>query len=450
MKKLFFCLIPALFFICANTPVFPREAVYITNTNIIDASRQKPETGMTLMIEKGRIIKIAPADQFFIPEHAAVIDGTGRFLIPGLWDCHVHLSYGGESSLGGFVAHGITSVRDMGSDLSEVLKWRAKIQAGEITGPRIYTSGPAVESAYFLTIIEHVDTMLGIPLSNMMLPTRIGMADESEALEAVEKLKRQGADFIKLRSIPSQAAYEKLLTAASEAGLTVAGHEPNVVTLERASTLGQTTLEHLPFLSIVSLDSLKRKELFQHFAKNHTWVTPTLIAFHQYRLMPDSITLQAVDNWKNRPEKQRGAITEKLIDFWDMQIQIKVLESPMDWQALYEQGLADLRLMRQCGVPVLAGSDFSIPLLEPGKSLHEELILLVEQGGMSPREAIRSATLNPAELTGMSDLLGTIEPGKIADLVLLESNPLESIHHIQSVVRVIQNGEIVHFSNFEF
>lgn len=441
MKIFTVLMIPWLLF--AAAPSQAQETLCITDVTLIDASHPEPRPGMTVIVRDGLIADVAPAGRLTVPEGATVVDGTGRYLIPGLWDAHVHLSWAGAGALEGFIRHGVTSVRDMGSDLSDVRYWRAAVREGKIQGPRILTAGPAIESAGFMEMIGQVDIALDIPLGPALLPTRVGVSDEDGALSTVRALHEKGVDFVKVRSVPSGPVYRAILEAARDAGLMVVGHEPLVVPLAEASELGQRSIEHLPFLSMEDTEEARRRALFEGFAHNDTWVVPTLVAWQTYRLVPDSISLRAIEQLRRAPGRRRQFISDGLLDFWEMQLAIKALESPMDWQGLMDRGLADLHLMRESGVRFMAGSDFSLPLLEPGRSLHRELVLMVEEGGLSPYEAIECATLNPAVFFGISDSLGTIETGRIADLVLLDADPLADIANIRAVSTVIAGGRVV-------
>lgn len=427
----------------AAAPAQAQETLCITDVTLIDASHPEPRPGMTVIVSDGLVAEIAPAGGMTVPEGATVIDGTGRYLIPGLWDAHVHLSWAGAGALEGFVRYGVTSVRDMGSVLSDVQNWRAAVRDGKIQGPRILTGGPAIESARFMEMIGQVDMALDIPLGPVLLPTRVGVSDEDGALSTVRALHEKGVDFVKVRSVPSGPVYRAVIEAAGDAGLMVVGHEPLVVPLAEASELGQRSIEHLPLLSIEGMEEPRRRALFEDFARNNTWVEPTLVAWQTYRLVPDSSSLRTIEQLRRAHGRKRQYISDGLLDFWEMQLAIKALESPMDWQGLMDRGLADLQLMRESGVRFMAGSDFSLPLLEPGRSLHRELVLMVEEGGLSPYEAIECATLNPAVFFGVSDSLGTIEVGKIADLVLLDADPLADIANTRAISTVIAGGRVV-------
>ncbi len=433
----------ALCLVFAAAPSQAQQILCITDVTIIDAAYSEPRPGMTVTVTDGLIADVVAAGGARVPEGATVIDGSGRYLIPGLWDSHVHLSFGGAEALEGLLRHGVTTVRDMGSALPDVRCWRAAVREGKLDGPRILTSGPAIESGRFIDIIGQVDGALDISLGPVLLPTRVGVSDEDEAASTVRDLRDEAVDFVKLRTVPSRPVYEAILREAAEAGLTVAGHEPLVVSLADASELGQRSIEHLPFLSVADLEEPERRELFDDFARNDTWVVPTLVAWKAYRLTPDSVASRAIEQLRMAPRRKRPYISEGLLDFWEMQIAIKALESPMDWQGLMERGTADLRLMRECGVGLMAGSDLSLPLLEPGRSLHEELALMVEEGGLSPLEAIECATLAPAIFFGLSDSLGTVEEGKVADLVLLDADPLRDISNTRAIAAVISGGRVV-------
>lgn len=197
-------------------PEKEQTAIVITNVTIIDgvASTAKPDMMVTII---GNIISsIGKNGQLSIPNNAKIIDGAGKFLIPGLWDSHVHLSYADESALKHFLYYGITSVRDMGSNLTEINNWRSQIQEGNLIGPRILTSGQAIESPQFIKSIKKVDEILDITLSEILLPTRLGIGTKIEAKNAIDSLVSNGVDYIKVRTFQSSEVFYAILYEAKK------------------------------------------------------------------------------------------------------------------------------------------------------------------------------------------------------------------------------------------
>lgn len=419
-----------------------QNPIVIKNVTIIDATGSAAKPDMTVIIKGNLISSIGKNGKLSIPMNAKTIDGTGKFLIPGLWDSHVHLSYAGESVLEHFIYNGVTSVRDMGSNIIDIKNWQSQIQKGILLGPRILSSGPAIESVHFIEGIKKVDEILDIELSDILLPTRLGIVNDTDAKEAVELLVSYGVDYIKVRTVHSSETYHVILAEANRMGKAVVGHDPMIGALDKSLDAGLRCIEHFPFFSLMDLSAQERTEIFEQLRKYNGWITPTIIAAKKFRLQPDSVIYAIIQDRNNEIDKRRKSLPQKMIDFWEMQMKIKVFETSFDWETIIEQGINDLRTLHEMGVPILAGTDFSIPLVYPGYSIHEELELLVNKAGLSPMEAIQSATLNPAKFSNMEHSLGTIEEGKIADIVLLHKNPLENIGNTKDISLIIQGGKI--------
>src|SRR5688572_8483470 len=166
------------------------QAFALTNVTLVDATAPAPRPGMTVLVREGRITAVGPVAQVAIPAGAHVVDGGGRFLIPGLWDMHVHLSKGGEVTLPVFVATGVTGVRDMGGDFAEVGRWRHEVAAGRRLGPRIRAAGPMLESAAYVE--RRLRSRTVEPVARM----RAAVAGPADAARVVDSLAALGVDFI--------------------------------------------------------------------------------------------------------------------------------------------------------------------------------------------------------------------------------------------------------------
>jgi imidazolonepropionase-like amidohydrolase len=416
--------------------------VAITHITVIDGTNAAPQADQTILIRGNKISAVGKSAKVKVPAGARVIDGRGKYLIPGLWDSHVHLGLTGESSLLLFIANGVTSVRDMAGDAAELKVWRQQIAAGARIGPRIKMAGPAVESEKFLQILPKVDQMLGLRLSAEILPTRIGISTPEDARQAVGRLADMAVDFVKFRTMASPEAYLALADEAKKRGLAFVGHEPEVVDLEAASSAGQRSIEHLPFMSLEKASEAQRGTAFRAFVHNGTWIDPTLVAAVGYRGTPNDKVMAVIEDKTNQLDPRRKYLSPSLLEFWRAQMVLKQVEDPMDWPALVQQGFADLSAMHKLGVRILAGSDTGAPLVYPGFSLHEELALLVDKGGLTAREALSDSTIEPARTLGLEKEIGTVEPGKLADLVLLNRDPLQDIRNTQQITAVIADGKV--------
>ncbi len=406
----------------------------IRNVTVIDGTGGSPLGDATVLVSAGRVAAVGPSASVEVPEGAQIVDGTGKYLIPGLWDMHVHLSKSRASSLAQFVAYGVTSVRDMGGDYAELRRWRSEVQAGRRTGPRIKMAGPYLEAK---------SNVLRVRLENTVEPeerTRIGIATPAEARQVVDSLARLEIDFIKIRTVASTDTYRAIAEAARGAGLDLVGHTFGVPT-EAVVEEGQRSIEH--FLPVNIESESERLALFRRLAEQGTAIVPTLVSIHESLFVPADDAAPIVDDSLGVLDERRKYLSAFLIADWREQLAERSPESVQGSKDFYPRILRHLREMRRVGMQVLPGADVAVLLIYPGSSLHDELALLVREVGMTPMEALLSATSGAAEFMGLQDSLGTIEPGQIADLVLLDANPLEDIRNTRSIAAVVQAGRLL-------
>lgn len=429
----------------------PLAFIHVT---VIDMTGAPPKSEMTVVVEGERIVEIGKSGKVKVPTTARIVDATGKFLIPGLWDMHVHTLIGDRPNyfFSLFIANGVTGVRDMGGSLTfeQINQIRREIAAGKILAPHIFTPGKILDATGGL----HPDISVA--------------ADTPEqGRQFVRSFNRQGADFLKVYDLLSRGVYLSIVDEAKKKGMPFAGHVPFAISAAEASDLGQKSIEHATgiFLSssgdeevlrnelvessraasvtlgtrqrvevkaIESNDQRKEAALFRRFARNGTWQCPTLTV-RRSSILTDEKQLLADFRLKYIPllvrERWRNLFRERLA-------QTDELEG---LQKRYRKTLEIVGAMYRARVGILAGTDILNPYLYPGFSLHGELELLVE-AGLSPFAALQTATINPAKFFGKEKEFGTIEKGKLADLVLLEANPLESIGNTQKIAAVVVNG----------
>jgi imidazolonepropionase-like amidohydrolase len=420
-------------------------AVVIHDVTVIDTTGGPSQSHRTVVVRNGLIEKISPATEGDGAEQSAVhVNAQGKFLIPGLWDMHVHMVFGDwfprgkDVTLPLFVANGITGVRDMGGELDVLQQWRKEIAAGTLLGPRIVMSG----------------AMLDGPQPRF--PSSIAIKTPQDGRRAVDDLKKRGADFIKLQSLIPRDAVFAIAEEARKQGISFVGHVPDSVRASEASNAGQKSFEHLigifegsspledeflkgkktegQFLS--TYDPKRAAALFSLLARNHTWQCPTLVWERGGNLIDetdfphDARAKYAPAFWKDVTWKR---FTEQIIhDFNTDDLATR--------KRFVAKELEVVKAMHDAGIPFLAGTDTPPGVyIFPGFSLHEELQRFVA-AGFTPMEALQTATLNPARFLSMDDRLGSIEKGKVADLVLLDANPLDDIRNTQSIAAVIVNG----------
>ena len=439
------------------TPSAKPKTLVLTHVTVIDATGAAAQPDMTVMIKGDRILAIGKNGQIRPAEDAKTVNGTGKFLIPGLWDMHVH--WYEQDYLPLFIANGVTGVRMMWG-MPPHHQWRRAIEAGQLVGPHLLIASPIVDGP------------------KPVWPGSIAVANASEARQAVIQAKRDGADFVKVYSLLSRDAYFAIADESKKQGIPFAGHIPDAVSLEEASEAGQESNEHLTGVLVacssreadllkLSQDTLaailageassvrfqgpehrarqelaldtyspqKAEALFGELKKNQTWQCPTLTVLRSTAFSDDG-------SFASDPRLKY--IPRDIVSSWDPKadpfLKGKTAE---DWalsKQVFRKDLAVVGAMQRAGVGILAGTDTLNPYCLPGFSLHDELGLLV-QAGLTPIEALQAATLNPARFLGREKDLGTVATGKIADLVLLNANPLDDIGNTRKISAVVFGGQ---------
>jgi imidazolonepropionase-like amidohydrolase len=440
-----------LLMLLVASPVFlaaQERQVAITHVTVVDVTGAPSRRDMTVVVSGDRITAVGRSGQVPVPRGARVVDGTGRYLVPGFWDMHVHFMNAGESALPLLVAHGVTSVREMGGRIAETRAWQARMAMGTLVGPRIRTAGPVLESPQYIARVRVRDQRLGGRLAPLVLPYRIGVGDALQARRAVDSIDKLRADFVKIRNAGSREAYFGILAAARRAGLAVAGHAPTVVGLGEASDSGQRSFEHSVVDQVARMPAPEQHALYARLAANGTWYVPTLVVLSAPRT-PDSAVVAMLDDTLALRDPRRRFVAPSLADWWRIQVAERMQDSSIRRQfvdasrAGYDRTLQIIRAMRAAGVPILVGTDAGSVMVFPGVSVHEEMALLVEDARLTPREALWGATLGPARYFGMERDLGTIETGKLADLVLLDGDPLADIRNTARIRAVMLRGELI-------
>jgi len=461
IKSLSLC---ALLLLALSSGLVWAQSLVIKHVTVIDATGRSPAPNMTVVIDGDRIVAVSRSKKKMrIPTTAAVVDGIGKFLIPGLWDMHVHGASDERAPWSHllFLANGVVGVRDMWGP-ADARAWRATQLSDDDPSPTIYLGSPVVDGP------------------NPEWPGSIVVADEVQARQIVDQQQERGADFIKVYSRLPREAYFAIADEAGKRGIAFEGHVPESITAAEASDAGQKSIEHLTRVAeacsrdeatidaelrrqealfrapgatlsqkmqsgkdiidvdlraITTYDDATAKALFARFVKNGTWQCPTLTLLRgqiddplpaddpRLKYLSESIRAKwDAGYYKNLPPSVRAALVNLS-------------------EAQFAESKKIVGAMYRAGVPILAGTDTMNPQCFPGFGLHDELALLVD-AGLSPMAALQASTRNAAEFMGQLDRRGTIEAGKIADLVLLDKDPLADIHNTRTIQAVVLNGKL--------
>jgi len=432
--------------------------VAITHAAVIDVESGRTLRDQTVVVRGSRIESVGPAARVAVPTGARVVDGRGKFVIPGMWDMHVHAAFPQFEGL--FMpllaVNGITGAREMFSRIDWVESTRARIGRGELVGPRIVGSGHIIDG------------------SPPMLGGTVVARDAAEGRHAVDSLAAAGADFIKVYSRLTPDAFAGIADEAKRRGIPFAGHVPSLVTVDEASAAGMASIEHMTgvvnacsplppaqaglvaeavaqkgweasYAVSQSLDSLVYarydpavcRALARRLAQRGTVVVPTLVTLHAASFLDDT-TFAHDPRLRYTP---RGMSTG-----WSPLTNPRLRTvSAADWansHRQYNRLLEAARVLHENGVRFMAGTDLITPYTFAGFSLHEELERLVGIG-FTPLQALQSATIEPARFLKMTDSLGTVARGKVADLVVLDADPLADIRNVGGIHAVVLNGRLI-------
>jgi imidazolonepropionase-like amidohydrolase len=441
----------------APAPAPAAGVIAIKGVSVVDVDRGRLRPRSTVVVRGDRITEVGPAADVRVPPDATVVDGTGKFLVPGLADMHVHSVPLERTFPPLYLVNGVTTVREMGGN-PDAVTYRDRVAAGTAFGPRSQATRVLVD---------------GVPsLWEGIGPPYVAVADAAQARAAVREQQTAGADFIKVYTRLSPDAFHAIAEETRALGIPFLGHCSDFVPLPEASDAGIRSVEHLwqfwyatsreearlrrdvaavpiaggeyggwyvkmheaEYAAARSTDRRKAARVLDRLAANGTFVTPTLV---QHRVADTPATVR-VDDPRARYLPTAYAEVMK-VQLRQIYLQGRTPAQNVERRELFERRMDLVPRLADAGVPLLAGTDTGTPSLVPGFALHEELELLV-RAGLTPAQALRAATLEPARYLGLEDEQGTIAPGKAADLVLLDADPLRDITNTTRIDAVVVRG----------
>ena len=469
LKKIFPTIVLFQIIACSNEGLFFEDAYVIENVGIIDPI-DGLELNMSVVIKENKILDIFKTREIVLSPKNKVHKGTNKFIIPGLWDSHIHFAF--EKDLATsmpnlFLYHGITSLRDTGGEFDFVNKFKQEAISNPKTKSRVKIAGPLIDGKF--NVYDG---------SNIYFPKlSIQNIDNNQLERNVRLLIDKKVDFLKAYEMLSPAQFKILSNLAKENNLKLTGHVPLSMSVIEASNLGLNSMEHLRNLelsmtemseklfqerknlllnkssikgselrslihskqrmkSINDLDSIKINNVIDALIKNDVWQIPTLILYKNF----------ANKTFKNPDYLQfLNLLPEERKEEWIKKINAidNVISKDVVEYTVWSKKMVDF--MHDRGISFMAGTDTPIGFLIPGLSLHQEIQELYESG-LSELEAIQTATINPAKYFNLENSLGRIKSGFIADLIILDKNPLESISNTKSIHAVIKEGNLMNRS----
>jgi imidazolonepropionase-like amidohydrolase len=438
-------------------PAAAKEAadLIVRDATLIDVAGGRTVPHRSIAVKGDTILAVgAPGEIDRRYAAARSIDARGRYVMPGLWDMHVHFGGGPEligenkALLPVYVAYGITGVRDCAADISDaVLLWRDQVEKGELLGPTIFTSGPKLEGY------------------KPIWKGTIEVGTPAEVDAALDRLQAMRVDFVKITDNTLKPdIFLYAVKTAKARGLKTSAHIPYALTIQQAADAGLSSIEHLDYLIkagsrdeaaisadyaagkisygdasaklVDGFDPVLAKAAYRRFAAQGLYVTPTL---NMTRI------LAYLDRDDHTHDEALALIGPGLRKTYEWRIERAAKATPDEVarrHAKYELTASLMPLVAEAGLPILAGTDagYLNSFNYPGQGLHDELARYVE-AGLTPAQALRSAVITGPAFLGKSARYGALAPGKAADILVLDANPLADIAATRAIRAVVLRGQ---------
>ncbi|CAM3693187.1 amidohydrolase family protein [Litorimonas haliclonae] len=454
MKSLYLGLLASLTFIACDQNEGVNFDILIKNANIVDTQTGDILQNQYIGINGEIIEKIASLDGSADWNGSQIIEAKGKYVIPGLWDMHMH--FGDETlvdenknMLPLYLANGVTTIRDCAADIStDVLNWRDQIESEGLLGPTIFTAGPKLEG------------------KDSIWPGDLEIDSEAELTAALDKLDSLKVDFVKITdNTLSPELFLKSVKAATRRGYATSAHIPFELTIQDVSEAGLSTVEHMAYMlkagsaqesEIInayrngeidkaaasaqleeSFDNSTARKRYKHLAKNGTAVVPTLIGSRITSYLDE-------DDHLSDPELQYiGPGIIKTYDWRVNRANKASVEEIAARKAHYQKLVSLLPVVQESGMDIIAGTDagFLNSYIYPGFALHDELEIY-QESGLTPLQTLQTSVVNGPKYFGLEDRYGSVSEGKIADLLILNSNPVEDIRATREIYGLVKKAKV--------
>lgn len=453
---------PRKFFDTASSAPSHKD-LEIRDVTIVDIVHGTLLPHTTVLVEDGTVNAIVRAKSYPAKTGTDVLDGRSKFLIPGLWDMHTHITHT-DVDFPLYIANGVLGIRNMGGVQDQVFAWQKQLKDGSLFGPLAFVSGPILDGP-------------NGPVQPASYAVRIANVEQGRA--EVDTLKSKGADFVKVYDGLSRDSYFGIAAEAKRIGIPFAGHVPAQITILEAVHAGQRSIEHgieqrgestaeqelidegrahsfmdeamktgnyalIPegiarqgHIWLEHFSQARADALYRTLATSGTYLCPTLVT-ERWNAYGDDLA--------SKPDARQRFIDPKALLYWQPSMNMITKYRTPDYIAWvkvrYAKLLAQIPRQQALGVQLLAGTDLTVPYIYPGSSVHDE-IRLMASAGLTNLQALQTAITHPVEFFGLQKSLGSVEVGKRAEFVLLDGNPLTDLDNLDRIQAVVTHGEIL-------